>query len=167
MNGSNIISAIHHLKMAQEYYEDFIREYPDSAGSRLFKSYVNKIYEIVSKKEIEIKQYNKNVISIASFGRLFYVSLDNKQKGIKQLNKIAVDYGIENADDESLIAYYLIKIGSSITSKIDFTDMIFLPVLLFLRKSGLILLKGLLKSLSATSLHILSPLLSDFFCDGT
>lgn len=43
MNGSNIISAIHHLKMAQEYYEDFIREYPDSAGSRLFKSYVNKI----------------------------------------------------------------------------------------------------------------------------
>ena len=43
MKGSNIISAIHHLKMAQEHYEDFIREYPDSAGSRLFKSYVNKI----------------------------------------------------------------------------------------------------------------------------
>ncbi len=43
MKGSNIISAIHHLKMAQEHYEDFVREYPDSAGSRLFKSYIAKI----------------------------------------------------------------------------------------------------------------------------
>lgn len=43
MKGANIISAIHHLKMAQEHYEDFIREYPDSAGSRLFKSYIAKI----------------------------------------------------------------------------------------------------------------------------
>lgn len=43
MKGSNIISAIHHLKMAQEHYEDFVREYPDSAGSRLFKSYISKI----------------------------------------------------------------------------------------------------------------------------
>jgi hypothetical protein len=43
MKGSNIISAIHHLKLSQEHYEDFVREYPDSAGSRLFKSYVNKI----------------------------------------------------------------------------------------------------------------------------
>ena len=94
------------------------------------KNYVTKIYELVSKKEIEIKQYNKNVISITNFGRLFFVNLDNKQKAIKDLNKIAIDYGIENSDDESLIAYYLIKIGSSITSKIDFTDMIFLPVLL-------------------------------------
>lgn len=94
------------------------------------KNYVTKIYELVSKKEIEIKQYNKNVISITNFGRLFFVNLDNKQKAIKDLNKIAIDYGIENSDDESLIAYYLIKIGTSITSKIDFTDMIFLPVLL-------------------------------------
>ena len=43
MTGSNVISAIHHLKMAQEFYEDFIRECPDSAGARLFKSYINKI----------------------------------------------------------------------------------------------------------------------------
>lgn len=43
MKGSNIISAIHHLKMAEEHYEDFIREYPGSMGTRLFKSYVAKI----------------------------------------------------------------------------------------------------------------------------
>jgi len=43
MKGSNIVSAIHHLKMAQEYFEDFIREFPTSHGSRLFHIYVKKI----------------------------------------------------------------------------------------------------------------------------
>ena len=43
MKGANIISAIQHLKMAKEHYEDFIREYPESSGARLFLSHVNKI----------------------------------------------------------------------------------------------------------------------------
>jgi superfamily I DNA/RNA helicase len=97
------------------------------------KSYVKKIYDIFKNKDVEIKQYNKNVIAISNFGRLFYINLENKQKGIKELNKIARDYGLQNSDDESQIAFYLIKIGASITSKIDFTDMIFLPVLLNLQ----------------------------------
>jgi hypothetical protein len=43
MQGSNIVSAIHNLKMAQEHFEDFIREFPTSQGSRLFATYVKKI----------------------------------------------------------------------------------------------------------------------------
>lgn len=43
MKGANIISAIHHLKMAKEHYDDFIRDYPESSGARLFLSHVNKI----------------------------------------------------------------------------------------------------------------------------
>ena len=43
MKGSNIISAIHHLRMAEEHYEDFSREFPGSMGTRLFKSYIAKI----------------------------------------------------------------------------------------------------------------------------
>lgn len=43
MKGSNIVSAIHHLRMAEEHYEDFIREFPGSMGTRLFKSYIVKI----------------------------------------------------------------------------------------------------------------------------
>lgn len=93
------------------------------------KLMIKTIYDIVSKKEIEIKQYNKNVISIANFGRLFFINLSNKKIAVNELNEIAKEYSIENNDDESLIAYYLIKIGSSIISKIDFTDMIYLPVL--------------------------------------
>jgi hypothetical protein len=43
MKGANIVSAIQHLKMAKEHYEDFVREYPESSGARLFISHLNKI----------------------------------------------------------------------------------------------------------------------------
>ena len=45
---ANIISAIQNLKMAQEQFEDFMRQYPDSAGSKLFQKYVKKITWIFS-----------------------------------------------------------------------------------------------------------------------
>jgi hypothetical protein len=41
--GANIISAIQNLKMAQEQFEDFIREFPESQGAKLFKLYSRKI----------------------------------------------------------------------------------------------------------------------------
>lgn len=43
MKGANVVSAIQHLKMAKDHYEDFIREFPESSGARLFMSHVNKI----------------------------------------------------------------------------------------------------------------------------
>ena len=48
MRGSNIISAIHSLKIAQEHFEDFRRDYPTSTGSKLFKIYIRKIQWIFS-----------------------------------------------------------------------------------------------------------------------
>jgi hypothetical protein len=47
-NGANIINAIQNLKMAQEQFEDFCRQYPNSQGSRLFKKYSDKIGWIFS-----------------------------------------------------------------------------------------------------------------------
>ena len=46
--GANIIGAIQNLRMAKDQFEDFIRQYPDSAGSRLFKHYIGKIDWIFS-----------------------------------------------------------------------------------------------------------------------
>ena len=40
---ANAVSAIHHLRMAEEHYEDFIRELPKSRGAVLFQSYIKKI----------------------------------------------------------------------------------------------------------------------------
>lgn len=41
--GANIIGAIQNLRMAKDQFEDFIRQYPDSSGSKLFKRYIDKI----------------------------------------------------------------------------------------------------------------------------
>jgi hypothetical protein len=40
---ANIISAIQNLKMAQEQFDDFRRQYPDSKGEKMFKLYGDKI----------------------------------------------------------------------------------------------------------------------------
>jgi hypothetical protein len=47
-NGANIINAIQNLKMAQEQFEDFCRQYPNSQGSKLFKKYSDKVNWIFS-----------------------------------------------------------------------------------------------------------------------
>ena len=61
MTGANIISAIQNLKMAQEQFEDFCRQYPNSQGSRLFKKYSDKTFLLIhfsSRYKIdEIKEY--------------------------------------------------------------------------------------------------------------
>lgn len=43
MKGSNVVSSVHHLKMAKEHFEDFRREFPEAMGSRLFKTYIDRI----------------------------------------------------------------------------------------------------------------------------
>ena len=43
MKSANIVSAIQHLKLAQEYFEDFIREHNGSKGAKLFENYIRKI----------------------------------------------------------------------------------------------------------------------------
>lgn len=48
MKGStDLVSAIHHIKQAFEHLGSFRREYPNSAGARLFKTYQNKLEWIV------------------------------------------------------------------------------------------------------------------------
>ena len=43
MRGSNVVSSVHHLKMAREHFEDFRREFPEAMGSKLFKTYIDRI----------------------------------------------------------------------------------------------------------------------------
>lgn len=43
MNGSNIISAIHHIKLSKEFFNDFIREAAGSKGEQHFKKYIGKL----------------------------------------------------------------------------------------------------------------------------
>jgi len=40
---ANIISAIQNLIMAKEQFEDFCRQFPETKGEKLFKTYSNKL----------------------------------------------------------------------------------------------------------------------------
>lgn len=47
MKTSRIVQALHHIKKAKEFFEDFIREYPNSMGSLVLKrliKFCDKIY---------------------------------------------------------------------------------------------------------------------------
>lgn len=46
--GSNIISAIHFLKMSKEHFEDFRRQHPGTKGSNLVEIYIRKIDWIIN-----------------------------------------------------------------------------------------------------------------------
>jgi hypothetical protein len=49
MKGSgNIVSAIHHLKMASDHFQSFNFEHPGTRGARLFESYRKRIAWIVT-----------------------------------------------------------------------------------------------------------------------
>jgi Fe-S cluster biosynthesis and repair protein YggX len=45
---ANLVSAIHHIKMSEEHFEDFIRQNPESRGERLFKTYISKLKWVIS-----------------------------------------------------------------------------------------------------------------------
>lgn len=48
MRGSSAISMIHHLRMAKEYCEDFIRQHPDSRGAVKFVEYARRFNWILN-----------------------------------------------------------------------------------------------------------------------
>jgi hypothetical protein len=46
--GSNVITAVHHLRIATEYMDDFVRSSPGSRGGALFKVYSKKVKWILN-----------------------------------------------------------------------------------------------------------------------
>jgi DNA helicase-2/ATP-dependent DNA helicase PcrA len=92
--------------------------------------YIMSIQNIVGDiEDLQIRDYMKSVVDLCNLGRLNLIDVKNKNKGVKELNKIANKHVIDNLDNQSSVAWYLINIGSSITKIIDFTDMIYLPII--------------------------------------
>ena len=80
-------------------------------------------------KEIEDKVgYLQRISKLCDLGRLNLIPLYSMDKGIDALNLIASKHDVEIINGECYNAWLLIKLGSSITSVIDFTDMVFLPI---------------------------------------
>lgn len=64
------------------------------------------------------------IISLCNLGRLFLC------KNSSEIKNLAEKYNIECLYNEHKLAFYLIKLGLTITDIIDYTDMIFLPIFL-------------------------------------
>lgn len=80
-------------------------------------------------EEIDNRQsYLSRVIQLCDLGRLDLIDTDNRDKGIDELNLIAKKHNVELVNGECFRAWNLIKLGMSYFAKMDFTDMIFLPI---------------------------------------
>ncbi len=78
---------------------------------------------------IEDKQgYFNRVISLCDLGRLNLIDLKNMDNGIDQLTQLAKKHDLTLVNGECFRAWMLINIGASYTFKVDFTDMVFLPI---------------------------------------
>lgn len=78
---------------------------------------------------IEDKQgYFNRVVSLTDLGRLNLIDLKNMDNGIDQLSQLAKKHDLTLVNGECFRAWMLINIGASYTFKIDFTDMVFLPI---------------------------------------
>lgn len=60
MNQGNIVSAIHHLKIADEHFADFLRERPSSSTKIIFNKYRLKIQWILN-DIVTIRAFNEPV----------------------------------------------------------------------------------------------------------
>jgi superfamily I DNA/RNA helicase len=79
------------------------------------------------------KGYLSRVVQLCDLGRLNLINIEDEVIGIKQLEKIAKKHDVELVNGECYRAWMLIKLGIYYTEKIDFTDMVFLPIIFKLR----------------------------------
>lgn len=104
----------------------------DIKSKKINNKYSQKIrnYFENMKNDVDFKEIYKSVKELVNLGRLFNIDINNETESIKKLNNLAKKYNISNLNKESNIAFNLINIGIKDISKIDFTDMIYLPVIL-------------------------------------
>lgn len=74
--------------------------------------------------------YTNRILTLCDLGRLNLVNVNDYERGIIELSDIANKHNVEVINGEVSKAWYLIKLGSYVTSQIDFTDMVYLPLVL-------------------------------------
>jgi superfamily I DNA/RNA helicase len=84
-----------------------------------------------SLKRREYYSYIENITKLVEFGRF------NLAQSIKDMEMIIDKYGIELLADEAEIALSVMNWGKHNTDSVDYTDMIWLPNVLYLRPIGL------------------------------
>lgn len=90
-----------------------------------------KIKKIISEIVIgNFPEFTTEIVNLCNLGRLYNIDIDIKQRGLSLLNKLSETHTIPSDNKQTEIAWYLTKLGVYYTYEIDFTDMIYLPVIL-------------------------------------
>ena len=113
------------VKYYQKNSKDTINEYKFDEDCF---TYIRRMSASVKNDELDIKKFTDNVISLCNLGRLHLVDIVSKTKGVDKLKELSDFHSIDNEDGECEVAWYLIKLGLYVRNIIDFTDMIFFPV---------------------------------------
>lgn len=79
----------------------------------------------------QIQEYIESIISLINFSRL------NLAQSVKEINNVANKYDIPISFDECDVVLKCLEWGKSNTNSVDYTDMLWLPVELNLKPSGL------------------------------
>jgi superfamily I DNA/RNA helicase len=92
--------------------------------------YVNTIYSTMEKEGItndNLTNFISDVIDLCNHGRLNYININNKLRSLKKLDQVSDIFAVNNEESQSLVAYYLLKLGTHYIGEIDYTDMLYLP----------------------------------------
>ena len=82
-------------------------------------------------KRYQVEEYIDNITKLIDYARF------NLAQSEKEINKIAQKYSIPVSFDECIVAQKCLEWGKTNTDTIDYTDMIWLPVELSLKATGL------------------------------
>ncbi len=92
--------------------------------------FVKNIYDELQDKNIDKYKFVSDVVSLCNLSRQHLVNFDIKPIGVGEINKIAGIHSISNEDGESIVSWYLSKLGMSYVKVLDYTDMISIPNIL-------------------------------------
>jgi superfamily I DNA/RNA helicase len=97
----------------------------------LTKKQITKISEIFSKIETDnFKKFIRDIINLTNLGRLYLINHVVELDGINDLKNVIKKHDIDVTNEQIYIAWQLINFGIQSPQTCDFTDMIFLPIIL-------------------------------------
>jgi hypothetical protein len=94
-------------------------------------SVTKKIKKIINTLVIDdFPVYTSNVVDLANLGRLYKIDPDIKQRGVTLLRKLGNLHSIPIDKKQCDVAWYLIKLGLFYVKEADYTDMLYIPIML-------------------------------------
>lgn len=91
------------------------------------RQWVSIIADCLNDNRNDIEMYEKSILELCDFGRLNLIS-GTINECVPVLEDVAEKYGVTLINGECKAAYALIRLGLALTNTIDYTDMVYMPI---------------------------------------